>query len=130
MRNEVTDTLNHLSGNWNESVISRPVFREGRRKTTISGPKNMVLVFPDKINISHINPQKTLWDETYYIRIQPVSTISNADRNNMVNECLRIIGHTGMTNYQNMRMVDYKNMDVLKEFRSEIRFVAYRYSQS
>ncbi len=129
-----SDVVSHLTDNWNTGVCSMPEILEGDRKTNLRGNqikyRNSIKVWDNGMEPEYVDPQRKIWDEYYNVKLEIGSRESESNLKNILSETQRIIGLTGISNYDNQLILGVKRKDSSEEYYSEFDFIAIKYNQS
>lgn len=130
----ITDTKSDLETYWITGTTALPAVVNGHRQYTPKGKEiqyhNVVYIFDEGTHHKVIDPAENYRDEGYNVRLELVSSQSEGKRDNMKNECVRILSETGLTNYDMTRVKSVKDLDDSVNWRSEIKFSAIKYTQN
>ena len=130
----VSGVIASLEANWNGLVTSAPNFLDGARETSPRRKrkkyKNVIFVYDLTANFELIEPTHTYKDGTYRGRLDIVTTQSEAKRDNMVSEANRIMGQTGVTDYENRKVVSIQNLGDTSKWFSRIFIQMTKYSET
>lgn len=133
MSNVISEVIAGLEAGWNTSVTALPKITDGGRETNTRRKrhkyKNVVFVYDNGARFDLIEPTHTYKDGNYNIRLEIESTQSESKRDSIGSECVRIIGQTGITNYDNKRVMVDRKFGNTSKWQENIIFNITKYNE-
>lgn len=133
MTNVKSDVISGITDNWNTGITSIPAILDGEREKTSRRDrkryKNVVFVYDNGARYDLVEPNHTYKDGFYNIKLDIETTQSESKRDNIVSECKRIIGQTGITGYDNKKIIFEKNYGQKSKWNCIILFQLTKYSE-
>lgn len=130
----VSGVIAGLTNGWDASVTSAPEFLNGARETNTRRRrkkyKNVVFVYDAVTNYQLVEPTHTYKDGVYRGRLEIISAQSESKRDNIVSECIRIIGQTGIAGYDNKQVISEYNYGDTSKWNSKIYIQLVKYNES
>ena len=133
MGNIIQDVITEISGNWDSGVTSAPEFLNGVRETNKKGRrntyKNVIFIYNMNNKYDLLDPNHIYRDIDYLVRLDIETSQSENKRDDIVSECTRIIGQTGITNYDNRNIINERSYGNSSKWSSQITIKLTNYNK-
>lgn len=130
----VSGCISELESNWDTGVTPLPEIENGRKQTNEKGEilfaGNFVYVFDGGVDVRRVDPAREYQDEGYNLILTIGSNESGAKRDDISSEVQRILGETGVTNYDNFEIRSIRNIDDSQRWRTDIGYRLEKYNAS